>query len=76
MCISIASQTTVLIKSHRRDYAKKLLDHFIRKIISAKFLWGNMPHILTKMAPVAVFLFFGPIILALCIKSVTGSIFC
>ena len=33
-------------------------------------------HILTKMAPVAVFSFFGPIILALCIKSVTVSIFC
>ena len=33
-------------------------------------------HILTKMAPVAVFSFFGPIILALCIKSVTVLIFC
>ena len=41
--------------------------------ITPKF---HISHILTKMAPVAVFSFFGPIILALCIKSVTVLIFC
>ena len=44
--------------------------------ISTKLAGKPISHILTKMAPVAVFSFFGPIILALCIKSITVSIFC
>ena len=49
---------------------------FTTSLTSASQKKQNITHILTKMAPVAVFSFFGPIILALCIKSVTVLIFC
>ena len=39
-------------------------------------MYKCITHILTKMAPVAFFSFFGPIIFAVCIKSVTVLIFC
>ena len=69
-CQKMRGGKHVKVKKRRRQ-------HILRfRADARKLILGSISHILTKMAPVAVFSFFGPIILALCIKSVTVLIFC